>query len=95
MVKAAAALAVGLVGVVLSVLVAGAYRCIDSPEVYYPPTLGYAWAGVALVFLGATQLAQSRRGVWVAIVLVGLLLLAFSLTGPPFKTCGQFEGLRP
>jgi peptidoglycan/LPS O-acetylase OafA/YrhL len=83
-----------MAGVALSVVVASAYRCIDSPEFYYPPALAYAWGGAALLFLGGTQLAHHRRGVWVALVLLGVLLLAFALAGPSFKTCGPFEGLR-
>jgi peptidoglycan/LPS O-acetylase OafA/YrhL len=95
MAKAAAgALALAISGAALNVVLAGAYRCIDSPEFYYPPALAFAWGGAGLMFFGATTLARGRRRLWLPIVLLGTLSLALALAGPRFKECGPFQGIR-
>jgi hypothetical protein len=85
---AAAGLAVAVVGAGLSLVADRAYRCIDSPAFYYPQALAYAWCGAGLLVFGGALLTRGPRLVSIGAVALGVLLLAFALTGPAFKICG-------
>lgn len=88
---AATSLAAAVVGAGLSVALDSAYRCIDTPAFFYPQALAYAWVGAGLLLFGGALLGRGPRTISVGAVAVGVLLLAFALTGPPFKACGQFQ----
>jgi hypothetical protein len=84
------AAAMALLGAAITFGASKAYRCIDTAEFYYPPSLAYAWIGAALVFYGGATFNASRR--WaVAALALGVVLLALSVGGPPFKGCRWFE----
>jgi hypothetical protein len=85
---AAASLAVAVVGAGLSVALDRAYRCIDTPTFFYPQALAYAWCGAGLLLFGGALIGRGSRLISFGAIAVGVLLMAFALTGPPFKACG-------
>ena len=56
---AIAAAAIALLGAAITFGASKAYRCIDTAEFYYLPSLAYVWVGTALVFFGGTALNKS------------------------------------
>jgi hypothetical protein len=85
--------------VVLSAL--GLNACFDSPAFFYTTPLVHAGLAVALMTASAAALgAEIFRGVALRamltlVLLIGVVLLADVLTGPPYHSCGQFVPNRP
>jgi hypothetical protein len=70
-------------------------RCIDTGVFFYPPALVWASLGVAAIASGAAMAAVPRgRGLAIAVLVIGIFLLAMALVGPPYRTCAQFDFLR-
>jgi cell division protein FtsW (lipid II flippase) len=75
-----------------SAALASTVRCIDTAVFFYPPALGWASLGVAAIAAGAalTPVSTSRR-VAIPLLVIGIVLLAIALVGPPYRTCAQFD----
>ena len=80
----------GLIVAVLSVFLAGAVRCIDTPEFYDPKVLFWPAVGAASVVAGAFLAGADRSRIALPLLLAGLVLIAYGIVGPPYKSCGQF-----
>jgi hypothetical protein len=67
-------------------------RCIDTPVFYYPLALIWASLGATAIAAGAaiTPVPTGLR-VAVPLLLIGIVLLAIALVGPPYRTCSQFD----
>ena len=91
-----------MVGVMAGVATAAAtaalastVRCIETAVFYYPPTLIWASLGVAGIAGGAAMAsAPAGRRVAIPVMVIGIVLLAVAMVGPPYRTCAQFDFLR-
>jgi hypothetical protein len=81
----------GAVTAVATAALASTIRCIDTPVFYYPPALIWASLGIAAIAAGATldPLPSGRRFA-IPLLLMGVVLVAAALIGPPYRTCSQF-----
>jgi peptidoglycan/LPS O-acetylase OafA/YrhL len=71
-------------------------RCIDTPVFYYPPALILASLGVAAIAAGAGMHAvPAGRRLAIPLLLVGVVVVAVALVGPPYRTCSQFLMFAP
>jgi cell division protein FtsW (lipid II flippase) len=85
----------GVATAVASAALASTVRCIDSPVFYYPQALIWASLGVAAIAAGAAMTpAPAGRRVAIPLLVIGVVLLAIALVGPPYRTCAQFEIFR-
>ncbi len=79
-----------------TVALASTVRCIDTPVFYYP--LAVVWASVGSAFIAAGAAMASVPGgrrLAVPLLLIGVVLAAVALVGPPYRTCSQFVMLVP
>ncbi len=74
----------------LAALLANAYRCIDTPTFYTPTTLAWTAFGVGLLGTGAALVGSGRRTLGLPALLVAVLVFAYAVVAPPYRTCGQF-----
>ena len=86
---------VGVIAGIATAAVAAAFastvRCIDTAVFYYPPALIWASLGVAAIAGGASVAsAPAGRRVAIAMMVIGILVLAVALVGPPYRSCAQF-----
>ena len=80
--------AVGLAA--LAILLANAVRCIDSGPFDDPRAVVWTATGAGLLTAGAVVFGSGRMRVGATVALIGLLVLAYGIVGPPYKSCGQF-----
>jgi len=71
-------------------LLSNVVRCIDSGPFYAPVVLAWAAGGTGLLAAGSSLVGSRRTFPGAALVLVGLVVLAYAVAGPPYKSCGQF-----
>jgi len=74
---------------------ASTVRCIDTPVFYYPLAVIWASVGIASIAAGAAIAVPTRRRYAVPLLLIGVVLVAVALVGPPYRTCSQFMMLVP
>jgi len=75
---------------------ASTVRCIDTPIFYYPLAVIWASLGIASIAAGAAIApVPTRRRYAVPLLLIGVVLVAVALVGPPYRTCSQFMMLVP
>ena len=75
---------------------ASTVRCIDTPVFYYPLALVWASVGIASIAAGAAMASvPGGRRLAIALLLIGVVLAAVALVGPPYRTCSQFMMLVP
>jgi peptidoglycan/LPS O-acetylase OafA/YrhL len=82
----------GVATAAAAAVLANTVRCIDTAVFYYPPALIWASLGVAA---GAAMVpAPAGRRIAIPLLIVGIVLLAIALVGPPYRTCAQFDFFR-
>jgi hypothetical protein len=78
-----------------SAALASTVRCIDTAVFFYPPALLWASLGVGAIAAGAAMASYpTGRRLAIVLLVIGTVLLATALAGPPYRTCAQFDFLR-
>jgi len=82
----------GAATAVASAALATSVRCIDTAVFYYPPALLWASLGVTAMSAGAALTSDpTGRRVGIPLLIIGIVLLAVALVGPPYRSCAQFD----
>ena len=74
----------------MAVVVSTAARCIDTPAFYNTWPLVSGSAGVAAIVAGSLAYA-APRALRIALVAIGIWLVAASFSVASFKACAQFS----